>query len=142
MAKKGMKSLKGQGEIWPEAKKGVTLYLTPTGIDLLKNYAQRMGFSQSDFFERLLRGLIAIPKKGTLAYLILQWDTQELTERSGVSPERLKAIARGEEPHLSEVSRLVAPLEKSREELIAITLRDFPKQTQNPQATEANESNS
>ena len=60
MAVKGVKSLRGQPELYDEVKQVVSISLTPTGINQLDIRARAFKLSRSEFIERIARGTIPI----------------------------------------------------------------------------------
>jgi hypothetical protein len=59
MGKKGLRSERGKGEEWDEAKsERLNLKLTPTGRRLLQEQADKLDISISEVIERTARGLI------------------------------------------------------------------------------------
>lgn len=59
-SRKGIKSYRGQPEIYDELKKVVSLSLTPTAIAGLDQFSQKLEISRSEFVERVARGVIQI----------------------------------------------------------------------------------
>ncbi len=55
-SRKGIKSHRGQPEIYDELKKVVSLSLTPTAVTKLDQLSQEIGISRSEFVERIARG--------------------------------------------------------------------------------------
>lgn len=58
--KKGHKSMRGQGEYYPEPKGRCSISITPTGKALLDKLAAEYGLSRGEFVERIARGVIPI----------------------------------------------------------------------------------
>lgn len=58
-AKKGLKSMRGQPELYDEKKERCTLSLTPTAVRLLDQHAELVELSRSELVERIGRRLNA-----------------------------------------------------------------------------------
>lgn len=58
---KGIKSQRGQGEMYDEVKRSQTFSITPTAVSGLKELAQARGISTSELIERIGRGIISLP---------------------------------------------------------------------------------
>jgi tartrate dehydratase beta subunit/fumarate hydratase class I family protein len=52
----GQKRIKGEGILWDEPKKRVSIVLTPTAIEGLDNIANSIGVSRSELIEIVGRG--------------------------------------------------------------------------------------
>ncbi|MBD2255194.1 hypothetical protein H6G14_28655 [Nostoc parmelioides FACHB-3921] len=59
-AQKGLKSKRGQPEIYDELKTKQTLTLTPTAVKGLDKIAELLGISRSELVERIGRGIIPL----------------------------------------------------------------------------------
>lgn len=59
-AQKGLKSQRGQPEIYDELKTKQTLTLTPTSVKGLDKIAELLGISRSELVERIGRGIIPL----------------------------------------------------------------------------------
>lgn len=55
-SRKGIKSTRGQPELYDELKQVVSLSLTPTAVKKLDHLSQQVGLSRSEFVERFARG--------------------------------------------------------------------------------------
>ncbi|MFL9458023.1 hypothetical protein AB0756_39915 [Tolypothrix campylonemoides VB511288_2] len=59
-ARKGLKSKRGQPEIYDEVKTKQTLSLTPTAVQGLDKIAESLDISRSELVERIGRGIISL----------------------------------------------------------------------------------
>jgi hypothetical protein len=59
-ARKGIKSKRGQGEMYDEVKAKQTLSLTPTAVKGLDKLAESLGISRSEVVEQIGRGIIPL----------------------------------------------------------------------------------
>ncbi len=66
MGKKGVRSTKGQGELYDKPKKVVALSLTLDGVDGLDQMALQMGLSRSELVEQIGRRVIPVGPKASL----------------------------------------------------------------------------
>ena len=60
VAQKGVKSMRGQPEMYDELKKIVTVSLTPTAVAGLDQFARNRSISRSELVERIGRQVIKI----------------------------------------------------------------------------------
>lgn len=60
VAQKGVKSMRGQPEMYDELKKIVTVSLTPTAVAGLDQYARDRSISRSELIERIGRQVIKL----------------------------------------------------------------------------------
>lgn len=59
-AQKGLKSLRGQPEMYDEVKQRYTFSLTPTARAEIQKMSQQFNLSSSELIERIGRGLVLI----------------------------------------------------------------------------------
>ncbi len=64
-SRKGVKSMRGQPEVYDELKKIVSLSLTPTALAGLDESSKRLNISRSELVERIGRGLLTIAELTT-----------------------------------------------------------------------------
>jgi hypothetical protein len=64
-SRKGVKSMRGQPEVYDELKKIVSLSLTPTALAGLDESSERLNISRSELVERIGRGLLTIAELAT-----------------------------------------------------------------------------
>jgi hypothetical protein len=64
-SRKGVKSMRGQPELYDELKKIVSLSLTPTALAGLDESSKRLNISRSELVERIGRGLLTIAELTT-----------------------------------------------------------------------------
>jgi hypothetical protein len=58
--RKGLKSMRGQPEVYDEVKKSVSFSLTPTAQTGLARLSEQLNISRSELIERIGRGLLTI----------------------------------------------------------------------------------
>jgi hypothetical protein len=58
--RKGLKSMRGQPELYDELKKAVSFSLTPTAQTGLTRLSEQLNISRSELIERIGRGLLTI----------------------------------------------------------------------------------
>jgi len=64
-SRKGVKSMRGQPEVYDELKKIVSLSLTPTALTGLDEFSACLNISRSELVERIGRGLLTISELTT-----------------------------------------------------------------------------
>lgn len=64
-SRKGVKSMRGQPEVYDELKKIVSMSLTPTALAGLDESSVRLNISRSELVERIGRGLLTISELTT-----------------------------------------------------------------------------
>lgn len=64
-SRKGVKSMRGQPEVYDELKKIVSMSLTPTALAGLDESSARLNISRSELVERIGRGLLTISELTT-----------------------------------------------------------------------------
>lgn len=61
--RKGVKSMRGQPEVYDELKKIVSFSITPTAMTGLERLSEQLNISRSELIERIGRGLLTIAEK-------------------------------------------------------------------------------
>jgi hypothetical protein len=64
---RGVKSRRGQPELYDELKQVVSISITPTGVRGLDEISQALGISRSEFIERIGRRVIQIVTSNTVS---------------------------------------------------------------------------
>jgi hypothetical protein len=62
-SRKGLKSMRGQPEVYDELKKIVSFSITPTAMRGLDRLSEQLNISRSELVERIGRGLLTIAEK-------------------------------------------------------------------------------
>lgn len=62
-SRKGVKSMRGQPEVYDELKKIVSFSITPTARTGLERLSEQLNISRSELIERIGRGLLTIAEK-------------------------------------------------------------------------------
>lgn len=127
MGKKGGKSVKGQAETsWGEPKTARLIAdLTPTGKELLKEFADQLAMSLAEMLERIARGIaVARPMncKSLKNLIARHWEV--LAEYERIPVERLMDLRDGKsEPTELEIARMALALSTSEEAIEAVIAR-------------------
>lgn len=127
MGKKDVKSKKGQGEtLWGEPKSAtVSTDVTPTGKRKFVARLREMGLTMAEFIERVARGRIRLVVEERVSDLVAAQNLAEFTRESGMSVERLQAIANGLCPSAADIVRIARALDMDDSQLREIVKREF-----------------